>query len=417
LEAECVLLHSGADVMLWRSIMEKSAAEAGADPHFLESALQHLDDMDRYARGAICRHRALVQYFGQGYEPESCAACDLCLGDNEPVPDAMVVAKKILSCVARVQERFGIGHIIDVLRGADNEKIRKFNHQKLTTYGLLRDQAKDDLRDWIYQLISQKVLRQHDLILSSGDKVPLLGLNDASWEVMRGQRGVRLVQLVRRKKGERAERSKADTTSWEGVDRELFEALRSDRRKLAEERQVPPYVIFSDATLRELARLRPSTLERMRLVYGIGDTKLREYGDRFLQIIRGHCQERSLSMDNASTSLRTEEPRKAVVRPNAQRVLAFTQFRQGAAIEDVMHQTGRARATICDYLTEYIREEKPRSIAVWVAEGVYQRVAMAARRVGMERLKPIFIELGEQVSYDDIRLVVTHLSALGGSRS
>jgi ATP-dependent DNA helicase RecQ len=412
LEAECVLLHSGADVMLWRSIMEKSAAEAGADPTFLQSALQHLADMDRYARGAVCRHRALVQYFGQTLEAESCAACDLCLGDNESVADALVVAQKILSCVARVQERFGIGHVIDVLRGSDSEKVHKFGHDKLSTHGLLRDRSKDDVRDWIYQLISQKVLRQHDLVLSSGDKVPLLGLNDASWEVMRGQRGVRLVQLVRRKKGEKAERSKADTISWEGVDRELFEVLRGERRKLAEERQVPPYIIFTDYTLRELARVRPSTLERMRLVSGIGDAKLREHGDRFLQLIRDYCSEHALSLDNAPAPLRSEEPRKAAARPNPLRAVAFEQFRQGAAIEDVMHQTGRARTTVMDYLGEYIREEKPRAITAWVPEAIYQRVVTAARRVGIERLKPIFLELGEQVPYDEIRLVLAHLAAL-----
>src|SRR5205823_11968769 len=109
---------------------------------------------------------------------------------------------------------------------------------------------------------------------------PVLSLNPASWEVMKGQRSVRLMQPVRRAKGEKAAKSKVDTTSWEGVDEELFEALRSQRRQLAEERQVPPYIIFSDATLRELARARPSTLEKMRLLYGIGDAKLRDFGAR-----------------------------------------------------------------------------------------------------------------------------------------
>jgi ATP-dependent DNA helicase RecQ len=372
--------------------------------------MRHLADMDRYARGAVCRHRALVQYFGQAYEPESCSACDLCLGDNEPVADAMVVAQKILSCVARVEERFGVSHVVDVLRGADSDKVRKFGHEKLSTYGLLRDRSKDDVRDWIYQLISQKVLAQHDLVLLSGSKVPVLGLNEASWEVMRGQRGVRLVQLVRRKKGEKAEQSKADTVSWEGVDRDLFEALRGERRKLAEERQVPPYVIFNDSTLRELARVRPSSLKRMRLISGVGEAKLREHGDRFLEIVRTHCGARGLSRDNAAALPRLEEPRKPSARSNPQRVLAFEQFRQSAAIEDVMHQTGRGRSRVVDYLAEYIREERPHSITAWVPEPIYQRVAMAVRRVGTERLKPIYLELGEQVSYDEIRLIVAHLA-------
>src|SRR5205823_1476701 len=138
----------------------------------------------------------------------------------------LVVAQKILSCVARVKERFGIGHVISVLRGENTEGIRRWQHEKLSTYGLLREARKEDVRDWIYQLIGQQVLAQEEIQLPSGDKVPILKLNDASWEVMKGKREVRLVQLVRRKKGEKVEKSKAEAISWEGVDRDLFEALR-----------------------------------------------------------------------------------------------------------------------------------------------------------------------------------------------
>jgi ATP-dependent DNA helicase RecQ len=291
LEAECVLLHSGADYLTWKSILEKSAQEAGADPAFLSNALKHLEDIDRYCRGAVCRHRALVQYFGQTYDAKSCGACDLCLGDMAPLPDALIVAQKILSCVARVQERFGIGHVISVLRGETNDKVTRFGHERLSTYGLLRDRSKPDIRDWIYQLISQKVLVQNELQLSSGDKVPILGLNDASWEVMRRQREVRLLQLVRRKRGEKVEKSRAEAVSWDGVDRALFETLRGLRRELAAVAGKPPYVIFNDDTLRELARLRPQTLEAMRGVRGVGDAKLRDYGHRFLRAILEHGKE------------------------------------------------------------------------------------------------------------------------------
>src|SRR5262245_22753674 len=123
LEAECVLLYSAGDVITWKRIVTKSAQEANADPEYLQSALKHIQDMDRYAQGAVCRHKALVQYFGQGYDAPTCQACDICLGDTEPVPDAAVLAQKILSCVARVQERFGVGHVIDVLRGANTERF------------------------------------------------------------------------------------------------------------------------------------------------------------------------------------------------------------------------------------------------------------------------------------------------------
>jgi len=411
LEAECVLLHSGNDFVLWKSIMEKSAAEAEADPAFLKGALQHLNDMDRYARGAVCRHQALVQYFGQNLETTVCGACDICLGDTVSVPDAVLVAQKILSCVARVKERFGIGHVIDVLRGGQTEKIQKFGHHQLSTYGLLREANKADVRDWIYQLVGQGVLAQEDILLPSGDHVPILRLNPASWEVMKGQRSVRLLQTARRKKGEKPEKSKADTTSWEGVDRGLFEVLRSLRRELAEQRGVPPYVVFSDATLRELARIRPTTLEKMRLVYGVGDAKLRDFGARFLDKLRDYCAENDLSRDNAAGAPRSEPARKPSSRPNAQRDLAYDLFRQDCAIEDVIHQTARGRATVMDYLAEFVREERPASVAAWVPDEQYQRILAAVRQVGTERLKPIFLALGEKVSYDEIRVVVAHLAA------
>src|SRR5262249_10821348 len=160
------------------------------DPSFLPNVLKHLNDIDRFCRGAVCRHRALVEYFGQSHEGAACGHCDLCLGDTAELADAQVTAQKILSCVARVRERFGIGHVISLVRGVEDEKILKFSHDRLTTYGILKGQRAVDIRDWIYQLISQKVLVQNEVSLPSGQKVPILGLSPASWEVMRGQREV-----------------------------------------------------------------------------------------------------------------------------------------------------------------------------------------------------------------------------------
>jgi len=284
LDAECVLLYSGSDFFTLKSIIEKSASEATepVDPAFVPSAIRHLDDMTRYCRGAICRHKALVSYFGQPYEVENCKACDICLGDTEEVPDATVLAQKILSGVARVKERFGIGYVVSVLRGEKIEAIRQRGHDKLTTYGILKDHSKPDVREWVYQLISQGVL------LQAGDEYPLLKLNEASWEVMRGQRTVRLIQIVRRKRGEGPQRSEAQVVSWEGVDTELFEKLRQLRRALASAAKIPPYRIFDDKTLRLLARYRPATPNQMRQVSGVGDVKLREYGAQFLEAINAH---------------------------------------------------------------------------------------------------------------------------------
>jgi ATP-dependent DNA helicase RecQ len=409
LEAECVMLHSGGDIMKWKRILEMSTAEPGIDPAVLANSMQHLRDLDQYCRGSVCRHRALVKYFGQEYPADNCTACDLCLGDAEPVPDAAVVAQKILSCVARVKERFGIVHVVSVLRGENTESVRRWNHNELTTYGLLREYSKSEVRDWIHQLIGQNVLCHAEMPLSSGNAVMVLRLNPASWEVMHKTRAVKLMQPARRAIEERPSKSKADTVSWEGVDRELFEELRKLRRSLAEERGVQPYMIFSDASLREFALCRPTNLEGLRLLYGVGDKKLSEFGETFLRVITDYCTAHKQTTDMARPApARPATPAKPTRIP----LEALEMFRQQAVVEDVMHVTGRARSTVMDYLYEYIRSEKPASICTWVPDVIYREVAVAAKKVGTERLKPIFVELGEKISYDEIRLVVAHLEAV-----
>jgi ATP-dependent DNA helicase RecQ len=401
LDAECVLLYSGGDTFQWRSLTERSAQEAGAPPEFVASALQHLDHMDRYCRGAVCRHSALVEYFGQAYEPGNCGgACDICLGDTEPVPDALVVAQKILSCVARVSQGFGIGHVSSVLRGENTENVRKRGHDKLSTYGLLKEQSKPAIRDFIYQLIGQGVL------LQVGDEYPLLKLNSGSWEVMRGERPVRLVQLARK---EKVERVKPEAVSTEGVDQELFEVLRGLRRRLATERGWPPYLIFNDVTLRELARVRPASLERMRAITGIGDAKLRDFGQAFLDALDEHCKSRGLSRDQFPGAARPTAPAGEAV-PSELRGEAFALFRGGSNLDDVMKQTGRGRNTVLQLLVEYIRAERPRSVAAWVPDVVYERVTAAARHFGTGSPRAIAVALGDSVSAEHVRVVLAHLS-------
>jgi ATP-dependent DNA helicase RecQ len=403
LEAECVLLYSGADFMSWKRILEKSAQDNNAEPEFLPGALAHLKDMTNYCRAAICRHQALVEYFGQSYASASCEACDLCLGDAEVAADSPIIAKKILSCVARVKERFGVNHVVSVLRGENTAQVRKFGHEQLSTFGLLRDHTAADIRDWIYQLIHKKVLVQE------GEEYPVLRLNESSWEVMKDRQKLQLLQTARR---QTVKRSKRQTESWEGVDRELFESLRDLRRRFADQRQVPAYVIVSDATLRELALVRPSSMVKMRMVYGIGDAKLREFGQAFMDLIDQHCRERDLARDVARPVPTSDFPAgKSEANLSVQRRTAFKLFRENASIESVMEATGRTRNTVLQYLCEYIRRERPASVFSWVAEEIYTRVAKAARQVGAERLKPIFVALDEKVGYDEIRIVRAHLTA------
>jgi ATP-dependent DNA helicase RecQ len=226
---------------------------------------------------------------------------------------------------------------------------------------------------------------------------------------MRKQAAVRLVPLA----GEDG----PDPAVWERVDRELFEALAELRDRLAEEGQVAPRVVLGDWVLRELARVRPSSLERMRLVSGVSDAKLNAHGAQLLEIILTHCRARGVPLDQPAGPPRSSAP---TVRKTAKAVeqheRAVALYRGGATVDAVMAALEVGRATAVDHLCDFIRQTRPLSIDRWVSVDVQQRVAAAARQAGTERLKPIYLLLGEKIPYEDIRVVVSHLlSVPGGS--
>jgi ATP-dependent DNA helicase RecQ len=286
LEAECVLLYSAADVLRWESLITKSAAEAEAAPEILAASRALLDHMRRLCSGVHCRHRKLSEYFGQEYLKSNCEACDVCLNEVAGLADATLTAQKVLSCVARAGERFGAEHIVDILLGANTERIRRWGHDQLSTYGLMTGTDRKTLMNLLYQLIDDGLLER------SSDDRPVLRLNEASREVLRGHRTVQLLQPKPKVK-----KTRYDEKSWESVDTGLFEKLRALRRQLAEERHVPAYVLFNDATLRDMARLRPSSPNALLDIRGVGERKLADVGQRFIQEIVNYCRENRLPLD------------------------------------------------------------------------------------------------------------------------
>lgn len=287
LEAECVLLYSAADAGKWRRLMSQSLIEAGVDPDespSFRAQVEMLEHMHRFCSSMGCRHASIVRYFGHEPTHESgCGACDVCLGENEADPDGTVVAQKILSCVARVEQRFGAAHVVAILRGSNSEKITRWGHERLSTFGLLRDRSASAVQSAINQLVDQGLLER------SPGEMPVLTLTRESRDVLRGQREVALLKPP----GSAPKRSRGSAESWEGVDRDLFESLRALRRGIAEEQSVPPYVVFSDASLRDMARVKPTTPEAFLDVHGVGQAKLEKFGEAFVDRIRAHASERA----------------------------------------------------------------------------------------------------------------------------
>jgi ATP-dependent DNA helicase RecQ len=277
LEAECLLIYSTADFMKWRVMLERNGELTDASRRLLR-------DIERYAASVTCRHRSLVSYFGEKCSKEDCGACDYCLGELETAGDPIVVARKVLSCVARVGQRFGVAHVANVLCGSETDQITSRRHHQLTTFGLLRDSTTPEVRGYIEQLIAHGFLRQTD------DAFPVVTLTDRGVELMKDPTTHPDLVLARQRrpvKGRVEKRSKIESESWKDVDRDLFERLRGVRLQIARTRGVPPYVIFHDTTLREMARIRPKTLDELHGIRGIGARKAEDLGETFLAAIRG----------------------------------------------------------------------------------------------------------------------------------
>ena len=281
LAAECVLLYSAADVFSWESLIRRGMDAAELDEEeasaVIDSQLAHLHQMRRYAQAARCRHAALSEYFGQSYEQPTCGGCDVCLGETQNLPDSHVTAQKIISCVARVGERFGVRHVSEVLRGAKTAAIQRHGHQQVSTYGLLAELDQRTCENLIHQLLDQDYLSR-----SGGDR-PVITLNARSWQVLRDEREVILLEPRLKK----TVRSRSDADDWEGVDRDLFERLRQWRRRIADQRGKPAWTIVDDRALRSIAREKPTSPAALLRCRGIGEKRLADHGAAILDIVVG----------------------------------------------------------------------------------------------------------------------------------
>ena len=278
LPAECLLLYSGGDFGLWRSILRADGLPA-------PGAIPKLGEMYDYCQAAVCRHRSLVEYFGQTYTAERCGACDVCLGEVTTEDGSAELAGQILGCVLEMGERFGADYVADVLRGAETARIARLRHDRLKAYGRLRQVPKATVRSWLAQLEAQGCLAR------DGDEYPTVAVTARGRRVLQGEESAALTRTVARPAHSPRPARPTVPAGPGGAtsDQDLFEVLRALRRTMAEERGIPPYLIFSDASLREMARERPASAETFLQIKGVGLRKLQELGPRFLECIREHA--------------------------------------------------------------------------------------------------------------------------------
>jgi len=369
--AHCTLLFGAGDVRTIDYLIEQKP-----DPKEQRVARQQLRQVLDYAEGTDCRRTIQLSYFGERFKGD-CANCDNCR-TPKPVEDWTIEAQKFLSCVARCRERFGMTHIIDVLRGSRKQKIEQNGHHLLSTYGIGKDRS---IEAW--KMLGRSLLHQ-GLVDETTDGYRILKLNKLSWEVLRKQRSVHIAITQTP-----AAKALADINSKGAEVEILFERLRKLRKQVADAQSVPPYVVFADSSLRLMAQQQPQTIEAFAEISGVGTHKLTQYGDKFVSEIRAFCEEQKLP----------------VPLPANTHMVTLQFYQQGLSVEEIAQKRGFSPRTIITHLSELLEMKQPVDIERLVSPEQQKLILQAIQSVGAESLKTIREHLGEEYGYEEIQLV------------
>jgi ATP-dependent DNA helicase RecQ len=396
LKSDCLLLFSYADIQKIKYFINQK------NDHEKRVANIHLNALLRFLETDICRRIPLLTYFGEAYSAKTCNMCDNCLAGKKELVDLTMCAQKFLSCVKRTGEVFGAVHIIDVLRGSKAQKVINSGHQYLSTYGIGINYSK---KQWLQ--ISRQLL--HKGLMVQDMEFGGLKLTKKAWAVLHGKATF---------SGRLEEESADDISSRASMketmpehDRGLFDILRKKRKEVADAANVPPYVIFSDKTLIEMAAFFPQTKERLLEMHGIGLVKLEKYGSIFLKIIQEYCRSHQFE-ERKKISTTVKRNYESVSRPR--HIVIGEAYNSGQSIPDILAAFNIKQDTALSHLYRYLQEGyEIRSdddlLALSALPATYKaRVVKAFEKKGPEFLKPVFDALNGEISYDELKILRLH---------
>lgn len=382
--SECILMFSPQDVITQKYLIETSIQSPERRINEYKK-LQHMMDFVHYNG---CLRKFILNYFGEEVTYDQCDNCSNCINSGEYV-DKTVDAQKVISCVYRMKREFGVNMIVDVLRGSSQKKVLHYGFDKLSTYGIMKDYSKEELSDFINTIIAHKYIT-----LKEGE-YPTVVLNAESIKVLKGEKKVVLKESVKANKI--------------NVNNDLFEILRSLRREIALEESIPPYMVFSDATLKELSIRYPIDANQMLDISGVGDLKLKKYGEKFLNIIKKYVEENKIQPDwwfKIGTASKIE--RKSD-KPKTHHI-TINMLKENVGIREIAKKRQLALSTILTHITKYFEEENIMDINIKFEELFScleeKKVLKAIDKVGISKLKPIKDLVPDSIDYDKIRAVI-----------
>ncbi|MCM3765063.1 DNA helicase RecQ [Neobacillus niacini] len=382
LASECIVLYSPQDVQIQRFLIDQSS-----DPGRIKQELEKLQQMVDYCHTENCLQEFILQYFGET-ETEHCGRCGNCT-DLRTSIDVTKEAQMVLSCVIRMGQRFGKNLTAQVLTGSKNKKVTELQFDKLSTYGIMKDKSAKDVSDFIEFLISQELLA-----IEQGT-FPTIYVSTKGKDVLLGKLPVQRRETVQVKQV-----SKTDP---------LFEELRAVRKQIADTENVPPFVIFSDAALKDMCASLPKTSEEFLQVSGVGEHKLQKYGLQFIQAVREFLQNNpDYQSDIEPVQAATKKPAKKAVTDSHLETLSLHQ--QHLSIQEIAEKRELAVSTVEAHILQCAQQRMDVDFSRLIPTEYLPLLEKAVAEAGRERLKPIKELLPEEVSYFMIKVYVYYLS-------
>ncbi|MEL6384208.1 MAG: RecQ family ATP-dependent DNA helicase, partial [Cyanobacteria bacterium J06626_18] len=382
--AHCTLYFSYGDVSVVNYLIEQKPDEQEQN-----IARQQLRQVLDYAESTVCRRQIQLGYFGEAF-PGQCDRCDNCR-HPKPIEDWTIEAQKFLSCVARCRERFGLIHIIDVLRGSQKKRIRELQHDQLSTYGIGKDRS---VEEW--KLLGRSLLHQ-GLVDETTDGYPILKLNAASWQVLRKQVTVQ-VAIPEDLRGI----SQTETTTDPAAEAGLLAKLRSLRKRLADEQGVPPYIVFTETSLRQMAQRMPRSQADFERISGVGRRKLEQYGQVFVDEINTFCDEHGLAGEPSRQPAYEGDHTPIVGNTHA---ITRQLYDQGHSPAEIAQLRNLRQTTIINHLADLIESGDEVNLDDLVPVDRQAAIWQALSQVVSNRLSEVRYHLKDQYTYDEIRLV------------
>lgn len=389
--ADCILLFSPSDIVMNNFLIENSGESLDKSKEY-----EKLREMINYCNTDKCLRKFVISYFDKSYDKENCNNCSNCLSDIEST-DITIEAQKILSCIYRTGQRFGMNLVIDVLKGSNNAKIKSLNFNTLSTYGIMKEYSRETLNELISYLVSDGYIN------ITGDKYPTLNILPSGFLTLKGKQKVIIKKVISQKTDRRDDKSVYDKL--------LFEILRSKRKEIADSLKIPPFIVFSDASLRDMCLKYPVNKQEFLSIIGVGEIKAEKYGAEFTEIIKSYAEQNNIQKSKAESAVSAIDSTSATNNNISKskedtRTISYNLYKEGNSISEISKIRNLNSQTIEGHLIDCAKLGYEINFYDFMSTEHEELIVQKYIELNTDKLKPIKESLPPEITYTEIKFVL-----------